>query len=156
MGKLNHNMNNKKIQILSGIVFFSALIIFIIFNVRSKGLYTENSGIISSEKAKLQNLESSTSSVIINTGKEGEHKVYNTDKSNVLDALLQTAKVNQFTVEIKKYDFGTIVTKIGDKANSNSFAWFYKVNGKMGEVGADMYLLKPGDKVEWYYEKIKI
>ena len=58
-------------------------------------------------------------------------------------------------VEVKKYDFGIMVTKIGRFENSKTESWLYFVNGKMGEVAADKYILKEGDKVEWRYTKIQ-
>lgn len=59
------------------------------------------------------------------------------------------------SVEIitKKYDFGVFVEQIGDAPSTSEMAWIYYVNNESANVAADTYILKPGDKVEWKYEK---
>lgn len=51
----------------------------------------------------------------------------------------------------KTYSFGTLVESINNLTNSPTRAWIYFVNGKSANVGADKYLLSPGDEVEWKY-----
>ena len=41
----------------------------------------------------------------------------------------------------------------GGTENTKDLSWIYFVNGKSGEVAADKYELKNGDKVEWKYMK---
>ncbi len=71
------------------------------------------------------------------------------------DALQKVASGKNYTVEFKEYKFGLMVESIGQKKNSNEFAWMYSVNGKPGQIAADRYVVYPGDKVEWKYEKIQ-
>ncbi len=70
------------------------------------------------------------------------------------DALGKLANEKNLKVEIKQFKYGIMVTKIGETASSNQYYWSYKVNGKLGEVASDRFILKPGDKVEWEYVKI--
>lgn len=73
----------------------------------------------------------------------------------VLDILSQIAQENDFTLETKESDFGVLVEEIGDLKNSADRFWLYYVNDEMAEVAANQYELKPGDVVEWKYEKFK-
>jgi len=67
------------------------------------------------------------------------------------DALTQTAGQHNIQVLTKKYDFGILVQSIDGKENTTALSWIYFVNGKSGDVGADAYILHPGDMVEWKY-----
>lgn len=55
------------------------------------------------------------------------------------------------SIETKKYDFGTLVTKVGKIENTPSHAWLYWVNGKEATISSDRYNLTTGDMVEWKY-----
>lgn len=63
-----------------------------------------------------------------------------------LDALQE-----KVSIETKKYDFGTLVTKVGKIENTPSHAWLYWVNGKEATISSDRYNLTTGDVVEWKY-----
>lgn len=69
------------------------------------------------------------------------------ESTTPLDGLLKTGE----RVETKAYDFGTMVTKIGDRGNVRDHAWLYFVNGKEASVSADRYNSSDGDMVEWKY-----
>lgn len=71
------------------------------------------------------------------------------------DALQKTASKKNLILEFKEYKYGLMVEKIGQKQNSNDSAWMYSVNGKPGQIAADRYVVYPGDKIEWKYEKFK-
>ena len=68
-------------------------------------------------------------------------------------ALQTVAKDKELTIDVKQYKFGILVTKIGDKENSDKFGWIYLVNGKAGQIAADRYVIYSGNKVEWKYTK---
>lgn len=70
------------------------------------------------------------------------------------EALEKIAKEKDLLIEVKQYQFGVMVEKIGQKTNSDTYAWLYSINGKPGNTAADSYFLKAGDKVEWKYGKI--
>ncbi|MFH1280414.1 MAG: DUF5667 domain-containing protein [Candidatus Beckwithbacteria bacterium] len=86
---------------------------------------------------------------------DGEAIVEFTDSESktALELLNKGAEANDIEVIIKEYDFGSLVTAIGDKENSVEKAWIYYVNGESATVGADQYELKDGDVIEWKYEK---
>jgi hypothetical protein len=51
-------------------------------------------------------------------------------------------------------EMGILVKQIGDKKNGdNGQSWIYYVNGEQAQVSASKYQMKPGDKVEWRFEK---
>lgn len=57
-------------------------------------------------------------------------------------------------LKTKAYDIGILIEAIGDKENGqDGFYWMYYVNGVLPMVGADQYVLEPGDKVEFKFEK---
>jgi hypothetical protein len=46
---------------------------------------------------------------------------------------------------------GTLITRLGTHANGNEGNWQYKVNGVTPQIGADVYVLKGGEKIEWFF-----
>lgn len=72
---------------------------------------------------------------------------------NPYQALVKVAKDNNMSVEVKQYEFGIMVDKIGNIANSKNSAWMYTVNDKPGQIAADRYLIYPGDKIDWKFTK---
>jgi len=57
-------------------------------------------------------------------------------------------------LKTKTYDIGTMIETIGDKENGQDGKyWLYYVNEKMPMVAADKMIIKPGDKVEFKFEK---
>ena len=68
-----------------------------------------------------------------------------------LDALKE-----KHTITVKNYPgIGDFVESIdGTKPDSSHF-WALYVNGQQSQVGADKYVLKNGDKVEWKLERIE-
>ncbi len=69
--------------------------------------------------------------------------------------LLQTgAGKLSLGLETKNYDMGIFIEAIGDKENGQDGKyWLYYVNREMPMVSADKMILKPGDKVEFKFEK---
>ena len=72
----------------------------------------------------------------------------------VYEALQTTAENKKLELEVKKEKYGVMITKIGQSPNTSQYAWLYLVNGKPGQIGADRFLVNPGDKVEWKYTKL--
>lgn len=69
-------------------------------------------------------------------------------------ALVAVAKDNGMTVETKQYKYGVLVTKVGDRTNTNNSSWMYWVNGKQGQIASDRYVIHPGDRIEWKFTKL--
>lgn len=73
------------------------------------------------------------------------------EQTTVLGMLTMAVEEDQLAMEIKEYDFGTMVEAIDGKKNTKDRAWIYYVNGKAGEVGAQDKRVMAGDLVEWKY-----
>ena len=60
-------------------------------------------------------------------------------------------------VETKAYTgIGEMVVSIdGTKPKDSSEFWAFYVDGKQAQVGADQYVTKDGEKIEWKLEKIQ-
>ncbi len=76
-----------------------------------------------------------------------------TPGQTLLDVMQASFKKEHIDVGLKEYaGLGTLVTKIGGKENGKDKRyWQYWVNGKHPDIGADAYVLQPGDVVEWKF-----
>lgn len=81
--------------------------------------------------------------------------IKNLAAATALEALEKAAADEVWQLVIKDYDFGKLVTAVGEKANSKDRAWIFYVNGAAGEKASDQTELNWGDKVDWKYEKVK-
>jgi hypothetical protein len=89
--------------------------------------------------------------VVFSEGKKYEETVF---AQNAFMALQEIAKIHNFPIVTKDYKYGKMVEKVGDLASDAQNFWGYSVNGKMGNVAGNMYVLHPNDTVEWKYTKI--
>jgi hypothetical protein len=71
--------------------------------------------------------------------------------SNALDALEHASRSGEFWVHVVDSSFGPYVDQVGLYPAGGHSGWAYKVNGVSPPVGADQYILKPGDDVLWYW-----
>lgn len=76
-------------------------------------------------------------------------------EDTAFSVLKTTAEKENINLEIKQYDFGVFIEKIGDFKSTAKKSWIYYVNGESGQIAADQQKLKNGDKVEWKYETPK-
>jgi len=86
----------------------------------------------------------------------GNKEVKNFDTTIGIDdtafsVLKNTVEKENINLETKQYDFGVFVKKIGEFESTAKKSWIYFVNGESGQIAADQYKLKNGDKVEWKY-----
>lgn len=66
---------------------------------------------------------------------------------------METAKFS-IALKTEKYSNGVFIETIGGKTNGQGGEyWLYYVNGEFANVSADKKILKPGDKVEFKFEK---
>jgi hypothetical protein len=72
-------------------------------------------------------------------------------KANALDALDAASLAGEFYYHVTTASFGLYVDQIGRYAAAGSSGWVFKVNGFSPPVGADAVVLKPGDRVLWYW-----
>jgi Domain of unknown function (DUF4430) len=71
--------------------------------------------------------------------------------ANALDALDAASLAGEFYYHVTTTGFGPYVDQIGRYPAGGSSGWVFKVNGISPPVGADAVVLKPGDRVLWYY-----
>lgn len=75
------------------------------------------------------------------------------NQENLLAITQATAKQANWTFESEDYgSLGVLVTKIKEQKNGqDNKYWQYYVNGQMPQVGADKYIPKSGEKIEWIF-----
>jgi hypothetical protein len=74
--------------------------------------------------------------------------------TSVYEAMREVATRSSFTFTGENYpSLGYFVESIGGKKGGNGYYWILYVNGKSSDAGASQTTLKPGDSVEWKYEK---
>ncbi|MEK7142901.1 MAG: DUF4430 domain-containing protein [Patescibacteria group bacterium] len=64
-----------------------------------------------------------------------------------LDLLKQSHQV-----KAEETSTGVFVNSIDDTENQSDKFWMFYVNGQLAPVGADQYITKNGEKIEWRYE----
>jgi len=69
------------------------------------------------------------------------------------EALQAAAKNRGWLLQVKNYDFGQLVEAINGQKNTTGKTWIYFINGHPATQAADKQELKPGDAMEWRYEK---
>lgn len=76
------------------------------------------------------------------------------DGVTALSLLQKAAREHDIAVETKTYaGMGTLVQAIGPHAGGEDGKyWMLYVNGTFSLVGADAYVVAPGDVVEWRFE----
>ena len=72
-------------------------------------------------------------------------------KANALDAPESASLAGEFYYHVTVGGFGPYVDQIGRYPAGGSSGWVFKVNGLSPPVGADAVVLKPGDRVLWYW-----
>lgn len=73
-------------------------------------------------------------------------------EDTAFSVLKTTAEKEGISLQVKQYDFGVFIQKIGESESTAKKSWIYYVNGESGQVAADQQKLKNGDKIEWKYE----
>ena len=70
------------------------------------------------------------------------------------DLLKIKAVESNLTLKTKNFDMGVMIESIGNKENGQDGKyWMYYVNEEMPMVAVDKKEIKPGDKVEFKFEK---
>ena len=74
--------------------------------------------------------------------------------STVLDTMKTLAAEGDFTFTGRDYpSLGFFVESINEKRQSDGYVWIFYVNGVKSSIGITSLTLKPGDTIEWKYEK---
>lgn len=94
--------------------------------------------------------------LIIDNGEESP-KIFEAEfkeRFTVFDLLKEKTGELNIILKTKTYDFGVLIEAIGDKENGEDGKyWLYYVNEEMPPVAADKKEIKPGDKIEFKFEK---
>jgi len=70
------------------------------------------------------------------------------------DLLKEGAEKLDLSLKTKTYDMGILMEAIGSKENGEDGKyWMYYVNEEMPLVAVDKKEIKPGDKIEFKFEK---
>lgn len=75
-------------------------------------------------------------------------------RPTVLGALETASAVGEFNYNLKVFSFGSFVDRVGRFGSVGLTGWFFKVNGRAPQVGANDVVLKNGDSVLWYWTKL--
>lgn len=71
-----------------------------------------------------------------------------------LDAMRAYASSEKFAFTGREYSsLGFFVESINGRKNAGGSYWFLYINGAASEKGVSQAVLRPGDVVEWRYEK---
>lgn len=136
----------KKIYILLGIIASILAVSFVYKNVSTK-----NSVVIPNDNQV--KVESKVELVIDFGNNEPKKFNLNIDSTDTAFSVLKaSAEKENINLQVKQYDFGVFVEKVGDFESTAKKSWIYYVNGESGQIAADQQKLKNGDKIEWKYE----
>ncbi len=107
-------------------------------------------------QAAIQTAETSTVSIMLDFENGDIRTLYNLpvgQNEHLLPLLARALKKENTEIKTKEYSgLGTLVVKIGNKENGGGNAyWQYWVNNRHAEVGADQYVVKPDDVIEWKF-----
>jgi hypothetical protein len=145
----------KKTIILIGIVVLVIIaVVFVVFH-NKLGEFSYKNNIKSSQETSQQNVEKKVT-LIIDDGEKNPTIIETNFKEgiNAFDLLKNETEKLNISLKTKNYDIGIFIEAIGDKENGqNGKYWLYYVNGEMPQIAADKKELKPGDKVEFKFEK---
>ncbi|MDP3883031.1 MAG: DUF4430 domain-containing protein [Candidatus Staskawiczbacteria bacterium] len=74
--------------------------------------------------------------------------------ATVFDVLKNKTQELGLNLKTKEYDIGILIEAIGEKQNGQEGKyWLYYVNGEPPMVAADKLEIKPGDEIEFKFEK---
>ena len=94
--------------------------------------------------------------LIIDNGEE-EPQIFKAEGKEgitAFDLLKNKAEESGLVLKTKTYDIGVMIEAIGEKENGQDGKyWLYYVNGEMASVSADKEEIKPGDEIEFKFEK---
>lgn len=89
--------------------------------------------------------------VIIDFG-QGKTLTGDLNAKTVFDGVNTLSQKNDLSFEYKKFKYGVLINKIGDKENSGNSGWVFSVNGASSTIAADRYVVNPGDIITWEYK----
>jgi len=134
-----------------GIVIITGTVIF--FNKAGQPTFKEEN---ETPQESFNVAEKEKITLIIDNGQEAPNNFEIEFEKGItaFDLLKNKTEELNLALETKFFDMGVMVEKIGSKKNGQDGKyWLYYVNEEMPMVSADKKELKPGDKVEFKFEK---
>lgn len=144
------------IKVKKLLITLPILVVFISFFVLSDSLKKagQNKEKETKEVLSTQNEIVNTIKISIDSGDKKFDSTLSFEKDLTAFKALETlAKEKSIILDTKHYDFGIFVSGINGIVGTKEMSWIYLINGISGEKAADQTILKPGDLVEWKYQK---
>jgi hypothetical protein len=153
---------NRKIIIYSLVSFIAGAIV-----ATSFGWGDGSAGLKSTEgsrsvvRCQLSDVDCSSVASLMLVFGDGRVKVYKdiavAEKETMMQLLEKTLKAATLNFTTKSYaGLGRIIDSIGDKRNGDEGQyWQFWVNNQYIPVGADAYIVNPGDVILWQFTKNK-
>jgi hypothetical protein len=140
----------KKTSILMGIGMVIIISIWVVFlNKVNQPIYQEE------VKVSQKNIKQKV--VLVVDDGEGSPRTFEAkfeEGMTAFDLLKEKTEESSIVLKTKSYNIGLMIEAIGDKKNGESGKyWLYYVNGEMPQAAADKKEIRPGDKVEFKFEK---
>lgn len=152
---MKYNLERMKLLLIAVVIIFAGVIVTMI-NISGSFKNDSDDPINIPASVTQQEIKASLS-VDYGSGKSVFYDAVKIQNGETAYSLL-VKKMNEtnISVQTKSYDYGTMVESVNGVASSQTYFWSYLVNGQMGNVSADKYVLSPNDKVEWKYTKIQM
>lgn len=94
--------------------------------------------------------------LIIDDGKDNpkSYEIEVKEETTAFHLLKKVSEAAGFEIKTSQYEYGIFIEAIlGVENGQDDKYWLYYLNGQMPPVAADKQLVKPGDKVEFRFEK---
>ncbi len=76
------------------------------------------------------------------------------EEATVADVMARVAAESSLAYQTKEFPgLGAFVDEINGKRGQNGHYWILHINGKKSELGISQAVVRPGDRIEWRYEK---
>ncbi len=139
---------NKSTKLILGVLVAIGIALLLWGLQSSNTPVSTNHESIATDQTSAQSITLSIQDLWIN-----EPLTISTDQT-LLELLKELSQTKQeLNLEVKEYQgLGTLITKLGNHTNGEQDAyWQFFVNGEQPLVGADVFVPKPGDKIEWKF-----
>ena len=142
---------NNTLLILFIILGLSILSQFFFFKGNKVNLSGNN---IKDEVQRDNSLQRESNKIILDFG-DGRKITQDAKAQTAFEALQILSSAKGYKIISKQYKYGLIVEEVNKVKNSAQKSWLYFVNGKLGNIAADRYILTSNDVIEWKYSIVK-
>lgn len=143
--------NKLKISLVVAVIFVSGLVGFSFFVENMTPTIQEFSPVRQNIKTESQKL--ARISIDSGDGRIETLEIESNGKRSLLQIMKERFAEEGIELFYESYSgLGEFVTQIGDKkGGANGKYWQYWVNGSYAQVGASLYVVNPGDIIEWKF-----